>query len=241
MEYTQTDFIRDFRPSIQMIKKLKYDGKSAADLKKVCKETSFDLPGADDYGNYRDFILEHVSFVKILRGFKLRPEECSTGKYTHRMVCPFKFHKGGRERTGSFRFNEKKKTFTCFGCNESGDILRFLQYYVGGGEQYHLEKMAATAGLIKDGEIQVPAEYLEIEPEPPKETNHKILFDGGLLLRQYLLEVKGTKKYSVECEWADEMLVKIDKYFDAIDEENMDDAQRIYNNLNNAIKRRKKG
>lgn len=241
MEYTQADYSRDFRPSIQMIKKLKYDGKSAADLKKVCKETSFDLPGADDYSLYRDYILDHVSFVKILRGFKLRPEECSTGKYTHRMTCPFKFHKGGRERTGSFRFNEKKKTFTCFGCNESGDILRFLQYYVGGWEQYHLEKLAVMAGLVKNGEIQVPVEYIDIEQEPPKETNHKIIFNTGLLLRQYLLEVKGTKKYREECEWADDMLVKIDKYFDAIDEENMTDAQRIHDNLNNAIKRRKKG
>ena len=224
-----------------MIKKLKYDGKSASDLKKVCKETSFDLPGADDYNNYRDFIFDHISFVKVMRGFKLRPEECSTGKYTHRMVCPFKFHKGGRERTGSFRFNEKKKTFTCFGCNESGDILRFLQYYVGGWEQYHLEKLAAMAGLVKDGEIQLPEGYVEVSQEPPKETNHKILFDAGLLLRQYILDLKGTKRYAEECDWADQMLIKIDKYFDGIDEENIKDAQKIYDNLNNTIKRKKKG
>ena len=156
------------------------------------------------------------------------------------MTCPFKFHKNGRERTGSFRFNEKKKTFTCFGCNESGDILRFLQYYVGGWEQYHLEKLAEMAGLIKDGEIQIPVEYLDIEQEPPKETNHKILFNAGLLLRQHILKLKNSKIYNDECEWADQMLIKIDKYFDTIDEENLEDAQRIYNNLQNAIKRRKK-
>lgn len=239
MEYTQANCIGDSRPNIQMIKKLKYCGKSAADLKKNCKEDSFDQPGADDYNNYRDYIFERISFVKVLKGFKLRPEECSTGKYTHRMVCPFKFHKGGRERTGSFRFNDKKKTFTCFGCNESGDILRFLQYYVGGWEQYHLEKLAAMAGLIKNGEIQIPEEYINIGQEPPKETNHKTLFNTGLLLRQYLLDLRGSKKYAAECEWADEMLVKIDKYFQTIDEENLDDAQKIYNNLNNTIKKRK--
>lgn len=241
MEYTQADYSRDLRPTIQMIKKLQYNGKSAADLKKVCKESSFDQPGADDYNLYRDFIFERISFAKVLKSFKLRPEECSTGKYTHRMQCPFKFHKGGRERTGSFRFNEKKKTFTCFGCNEGGDILRFLQYYVGGWEQYHLEKLAAMVGLVKDGEIQIPKEYLNIEQEPPKETNHKILFNAGLLLRQYIIDLKGTKKYIDECEWADTMLIKIDKYFDAIDEENLEDAQKIYDNLNNTIKRRKKG
>lgn len=223
-----------------MIKKLKYDGASASDLKKLCKETSFERPGADDYSNYRDFIFDKISFVKILKGFKLRPEECSAGRYTHRMTCPFKFHKNGRERTSSFRFNEKKKTFTCFGCNESGDILRFLQYYVGGWEQYHLEKLAEMAGLVKDGELQIPAEYTNIEPEPPKETNHRILFNTGLLLRQYILELKDSDKYERECEWADEMLAKIDKYYDSIDEENIEDALRIYNNLNSAIKRRKR-
>jgi len=241
MEYTQTDNSRDFRPNIQMIKKLKYDGKSAADLKKACNETSFEQPGADDYILYKDFILERISFVKILRSLKLRPEECSTGKYTHRMICPFKFHKGGRERTGSFRLNEKKKTFTCFGCNESGDILRFLQYYVGGWEQLHLEKLAEMAGLIKNGEIQLPKEYQNIEQELPKETNFKILFDAGLLLRQHILDVKGTKRYIEECEWADKMLIKIDKYFAQIEEENIEDARKIYDNLNNTIKRRKKG
>jgi DNA primase len=240
MEHTQTNRVRDSRPTFQMIKKIKYDGKSAADLSKVCMETSFNYPGADDYNNYRDFIFEKISFIKVMRNLKLRPEECSTGKYTHRMICPFKFHKGGRERTGSFRINEKKKTFTCFGCNEGGDILRFLQYYVGGWEQLHLEKLAAMAGLIKNGEIQIPEEYLNIEQEPLKETNHKILFNTGLLLRQYLLETKDIKKYREECEWADNMLVKIDKYFDTIDEENLADAQRIYDNLNNAIKRRRK-
>lgn len=240
MEHTQADYIRDFRPSIQMIKKLKYDGKSASDLKKVCKEMSFDLPGADDYNLYRDFIFENVSFAKILRGFKLHPEECSTSKYTHRMTCPFKFHKGGRERTGSFRFNEKKKTFTCFGCNEGGDLLRFLQYYVGGWEQYHLEKLAMLAGLVKDGEIQLPAGYVDVSQEPPKETNHRILFDTGLLLREYLLELKGTNKYLEECEWVDQTFIKIDKYFDKIDEENLQDAQKIYDNVGKIIKKRKK-
>lgn len=222
-----------------MINRLKYDGESAADLKKVCNELSFDATGADDYNNYRDFIFERISFEKILRNFKLKPEECSTGKYTHRMTCPFKFHKNGRERTGSFRFNERKKTFTCFGCNESGDILRFLQYYVGGWEQYHLERLADMAGLIKDGEIQIPAEYLNIEHGLPKETNHKILFNAGLSLRQYIMELQGSRMYYKECEWADDMLTKIDKYFNIIDEENLEDAQRIYNNLQNAIKKRR--
>lgn len=223
-----------------MINKFIYDGKSAQDLKSVCNETSFELPGADDYNNYRDFIFEHISFVKILNNLKIFPDDCTSGKYTHKMVCPFKFHKNGREKTSSFRFNEDNKTFFCFGCSEGGNILKFLQYYVGGWEQFHLEKLAEMSGLIKDGAIEIPLEYLEIEKAPPKETNFKIIFDTGIVIRQYLLDIRHSNLYFKECEWADDILIKIDKYFDGLDEENITDAEKVYKNINHIINKRKK-
>lgn len=215
-----------------MIKKLKWYGKNGIDM-------TWKLPQADDFCDYRQFILDNINFVKVVKYFKLRPDECSTGKYTHRMICPFRFHKNGHERTGSFRFNNKKKTFTCFGCNEGGDILKFLQLYRGGSEQYNLQRLAIMANLIKDGEIQLPENYVEPEEEVLKENNHKVLFDAGILIRKYLLDVKHTHLYVKECEWADQMLIKIDKYFAMIDEENINDANKIYSNLSTSLKKRK--
>lgn len=215
-----------------MIKKIKWHGKNGID-------PTWELPPADDFNDYRQFIYDNISFSKILKNLKLHPEECSTGKYSHRMVCPFKFHKNGKERTGSFRFSEEKKTFTCFGCTESGDMLKFLQVYCGGWEQYHLQKLALIAGLIKDGELQVPDNYVEPLQETIKETNQKYLFNAGILLRQYLLDIKHMTIYQKECEWVDQMFIKLDKFFNGIDEDNLEEAKEAFEILTNTINKRK--
>lgn len=216
-----------------MIKKLKWYGKDGID-------SSWELPSPEDLTDYKQYILEHTNFVSILKQLKLRVELCNTGKYTHRMTCPFKFHKSGKERTPSFRLHDKNNIFTCYGCNESGNILRFLQLYSGGSDQYNLQRLATIAGLINDGELQLPQNYLEPEPIINKETNYKILFDAGLLLRNYLLEIKNKDTYTKECEWADQMLIKLDKHFQAINDEDLIGAKQIYDKLNKTIDKRKK-
>jgi len=193
---------------------------------------------ADDLNDYRQFIFDHVSFVEVLKRFNLRSEECSTGKYTHRMICPFLFHKNGKERTASFRFNDKTKKFSCYGCNEGGDVLDFLRLFNGGYDQFNLRKLAVMAGLIEDNKIKLPENFIISEACPQKETNYKVFFDSGILLRQYLLGLIDKDIYLEECEWADQMLIKVDKYFSLIDEENIKDAQKIYNKLNRAIEKR---
>lgn len=214
-----------------MNKKIKWFGESGVD-------PTWNNHQINDFDDYKQYIFDHISFVKIMQGFNLYPEQCSSGKYSHRMICPFKFHKNGREKTGSFRFSEKNKLFMCFGCCEGGGILRFLQLYRGGCEQYNLKKLAILAGLIQDNEIVLPDSYIIPEYKEQKENNYKILFDAGILLRNYINDLKDTIIYKNECEWADQMFVKIDKYFSMIDEENLEDAKKIYNNLNNSIKRR---
>lgn len=209
------------------------------------KSTGFEQPVKEsklfhDFTEYKDFILDRITFTKILKKFKLRPDGCAAGKYTHRMVCPFVFHKGGNERTGSFRIDDKNNRFCCFGCTETGDILKFLQIYKGGNDTVWLYKLAGYAGLLSAEGIDLPEDYQAPEPEAPQETNYRIKFEAGLLLRQYLLEIPTGASYKDECEWADEQLAKIDKYFALIEDTNMEDAQNIHNNLSNAIKRRKK-
>lgn len=217
-----------------MIKKIKWHGKDGID-------PTWELMPAIDFNDYRQYIFDNTDFAKVMRTLKLNPEQCSTGKYTHRMVCPFKFHKNGRERTSSFRFNNKKKTFVCFGCNSNGNLLDFLWMYCGGCEQYNLKRLCLISGLLENGEINAPYDYKEPTIEPPKETNYKILFDSGLLLRRYLFEFKNTINYKRECEWVDNMFVKIDKYFNAINEDNIEDSKKIFDNLNILIEKRKKG
>lgn len=193
-----------------------------------------------DMNEYRQYILEHIKFSKVMRALKLQPEECLTTRYSHRMICPFKFHKNGRERTGSFRFSDQKNIFTCFGCNEAGDTLKFLSLYRGGCEQFHLKKLAGLAGLLEDTTAWIANDYTEQENEASaKEANYQTLFNAGLLVRNYLNEIKSKNIYMAECEWADKMFIKIDKYFDVIEQDNIEDAEKLFNNLSNSINKRK--
>ena len=194
---------------------------------------------AEDFSDYKEFIFNSVSFVGILRAMKLEPEDSSTGKYTHRMICPFKFHKNGNERTGSFRFNENTKSFICFGCGTSGTILDFLRLYVGGCEQYHLRKLARMAGIMKDGQLQLPENYV-VPQNVIKESNYRILFDCGLVLRQYLLDIRDNANYNKECEWADKLLTRMDEHFNSIGSEDIEGAKQFYDGLKSAVEKRKR-
>ncbi len=200
----------------------------------------FNDPPGGDMNEYRQYIFDHVSYVKVMHILKLRPEECSVGKHSHRMVCPFKFHKNGRERTGSFRFSEQDKTFICFGCNEHGNLLKFLTLYCGGCEQYNLKKLSGMAGLLEDTSAWIAESIVEQDAEIViKEANYKLLFDSGLAIRDYLRSIKNKEIYSNECEWADRMFIKIDKCFNTIEYDNIDDAKKILENIINSISKRK--
>ncbi len=193
-----------------------------------------------DMNEYRQYIFDHIKFSKVMSMLKLQPEECATSRYSHRMICPFKFHKNGRERTGSFRFSDQKNTFTCFGCNENGDILKFLSLYSGGCEQFHLKKLAGLAGLLEDTTIWVANDYAEQDNEiAAKEANYQMLFNAGLLIREYLKNIKNKSIYNEECEWADQMFLKIDKYFYAIEQNDTQLTEKLLNNVTNSINKRK--
>jgi CHC2 zinc finger len=216
-----------------MIKNIKWCSDNTPDASSKSGSQPIDLM------DYYEYIMEHVSFVQLLKRFKLKPEGCSTGTFTHRMICPFKFHKRGRERTPSFRLNENKKTFMCFGCLERGDILKFMQLYCGGYEQYNLERLSAMFNLAENGNFIIPENYI-IPQEEIRENNYKIRVETGLVLRDYLKEIKGTKIYQNECNWADDTLIKIDKCFDEIDSEDLESSKEIYAKIKISIDKRKK-
>lgn len=192
---------------------------------------------ADDFLEYKQFILENVSFTQALDHFKLRYEDCNNGKYTHKMICPFKFHKNGRERTGSFRFNNNEGIFTCFGCNSGGTLLDFLFLLAGVGDEYNLRRLAGIGGLIKDGILSIPADYIS-RIEEFREKNYDILFNIGVFLRKYLSNIRENKGYIKECEWVDRTLIKVDEYFSSISEEDLNTAKKIFEDVKISVERR---
>lgn len=69
-------------------------------------------------------IIRQANTVPILNVFKhygLRLSE-----YNHKITCPFKSHKGGRERTPSFIYYPDTNSYHCFGCNNGRSVCDFV-------------------------------------------------------------------------------------------------------------------
>jgi len=69
--------------------------------------------GAEQDKYYRDLNYKANS-VSLLHIFGVYGVKVVPG--SSMMTCPFKFHKGGRERTPSFEFYSANNTFWCHGC-----------------------------------------------------------------------------------------------------------------------------
>lgn len=62
-----------------------------------------------------------VSLITILRNYGIRIDSGN-----NKIVCPFDFHKGGRENTPSFYYYPDTNTFYCFGCKSGTKPINFV-------------------------------------------------------------------------------------------------------------------
>ena len=61
----------------------------------------------------------------------------------NRAICPFKSHKGGRERSPSFNYYPNTNSYNCFGCANGGGVCNFVM------EMEHCSKSQAADKIIK--------------------------------------------------------------------------------------------
>ncbi|MCH9051561.1 MAG: hypothetical protein IIA72_10820, partial [Proteobacteria bacterium] len=65
----------------------------------------------------------------------------------HFGLCPFH-----NEKTPSFKINEAKRSFHCFGCGAHGDAFDYLRRTQGMELHEALEHLAIEAGMVSDHE-----------------------------------------------------------------------------------------
>lgn len=100
------------------------------------------------------YINEHVPLKKAGRNF--------------RGLCPFH-----GEKTPSFMVNDEKQIYHCFGCNEGGNIFKFVMKYEGLTFPEAVEQLAGRSGVILPKKEVTREEIGEIEQLAKKK---KLLF-----------------------------------------------------------------
>ena len=89
--------------------------------------------------NFAQLVKDQADIVRIIGEYiKLR----KTGAQNYTGLCPF--HK---EKTGSFSVNAVKRYYYCFGCHETGDVLKFVQKMENISFPEALRAVAVKAGV----------------------------------------------------------------------------------------------
>ncbi len=73
--------------------------------------------------SYKDLIsrANNVSITQVFKHYGLHLDIDN-----HKIICPFKSHKGGRESTASFLYYPETNTFYCFGCHTGRGCCDFV-------------------------------------------------------------------------------------------------------------------
>jgi len=87
-----------------------------------------DSSGSTERREFFERLISKANSVPLLlvaahHGIRLDPH--------NKMVCPFKHHQGGNERTGSFQYFPNNNSFWCFGCKTGRGTADFVAAYDG--------------------------------------------------------------------------------------------------------------
>jgi len=129
-------------------------------------------------------ISEHVEIKRAGRNYK--------------GLCPFH-----SEKTPSFMVSPELQIFKCFGCNESGDVLSFLQKYEGMDFGEALKYLADRAGIklapLRFKGEGMKARLYEINNLAAKFYNYILLNHRvGLPALNYLIKERGIKRETIK-------------------------------------------
>lgn len=120
-----------------------------------------------------------ANLLEILNSYNLNLDT-----HSRRACCPFSFHKGGNERSGSFYYYPDTNSFYCFGCKAGGGPVEFIAAY----NNNILNKYNAALSIINSYETH----NVNVNE---RSTNHlKVYLEFSHLVRHFIIENKDNAK-----------------------------------------------
>lgn len=180
-------------------------------------------------------VLDKAFILDILDKWGIEYSACRTGDFSQRAKCPFPKHQDGGERTASLFISEEKNSFYCYGCNSGGNIINFVELYIG--KPFHeAVKWLAKYAKITENDLENLEDFVRVKRDPEKEIMTHV-FRTGIEIRKFLNTAKGKRDYKEWCEWADKRFIKLDKLLTLNDSE-WEVAKNYHTKVVNYLKRR---
>lgn len=95
-----------------------------------------------------------VPLFRVLRYYNVKV----IPSHVNSTICPFKHHKGGKERTGSFYFYPETNSFYCHGC-KTGGMHRHAVAFVAAQEGITFVKAAQKIVSLFNDDVDPSAEF----------------------------------------------------------------------------------
>jgi len=179
----------------------------------------FDLPPSlEELSAAKSALHSKISFLDLMKGYSSKIEECWHTDFTHKCTCPL--HGNGQERTPSFYFSERSKTYKCFSCSAGGDVFDLIGVMEGRPWFYVVKDMFESSNIHVD---QIDLSELKSRP-----ARSDIVYNANLKmsdeLRKFLKSVEGHKEYDKLKEWVDWIYRRIDDRLGTLDDSSREEV-----------------
>lgn len=192
------------------------------------KWTEIQDPALEQDG-FAETLITKINILDILNKYKIDYTTCFAGNFSHKCKCPFSFHSNGEERTASFFISEQENSFYCFGCNSGGSVIDFVKLYLGKPYYEAVRWLAKYADLTQADPSIMQKRY------NPKDTVVFHVIKSGVLIRDKLVQLKGTNDYEKWCIWAEKRFDKLDEYLNTLDDYQWETVEHYYGKIKKFI------
>ena len=195
-----------------------------------------DLPWLE-HEAFATLIDKKINILDILDKFNIEYINSHTGKFSHKLRCPFPIHSSGNERTASMFICAENNSFYCFGCNSSGSPANFVMKMLGCPFYEALKWLAKLVGINTCEDVDFNDVSITRERRDPEKTVVFHAHRTGVIIRDHLKNKKNSEDYNRWQVWADKRFKKIDHFLDTLGDDKWEEASKYYDKIKLIIDR----